>query len=338
MRVTIHEVAKAANVSISTVSRVLNGKDRVSEATRRRVQNAIEKLNYQPDLVARAMVTKKTRAIALMIPLVSNEYWARMAEVIQDALWEKDYNLVTYSTGYDIKKRLAFLDMIVDRSTDGIIYASSSLEPDSIEYNDITNRLQPMQLPVIGLERPISGFPCILADNFRGGQLAADHLIRQGHERIAYIGGTRIPTERELGFKERIISHGLRLDDEALMVRFEQFTGDFIGFGYSAVTKLLKAKIRFSAAFCVNDLVAVGAIRALEDHGFRVPDDVSIVGFDDISIASLFRPSLTTVRQPIEQIGKAAANLIVNLVEGTDWRMCPRVVFDLELVVRESTR
>lgn len=339
MKITIHDVAKRANVSVSTVSRVLNSKDRVSDETRKRVLKAIRALEFSPDHVARAMVTKKTETIALIIPHITNGYWAALAEVIQEVLWDKNYNLITYSSAYDPKKDVSFLKKVIDRNIDGVIYASYPYfqNHDAGERDEAIKRLLQLKIPVIGLEQAIPDVPCVLANNHQGVKQIMNHFVDMGHSRIAYIGSTKPPTDREMGYRNALLDHGIDVN-ENIMFSVKEFSPDFSRIGYEGMHELLTRNEKFTAVLCINDLVAFGAIKALDENGLRVPHDMSVAGFDNIEMSYFFKPALTTARQPIEEMAKAAGNLILSLLEGRLLEIgVSNILFNMDLIVRESS-
>ncbi|RXZ82619.1 LacI family transcriptional regulator [Paenibacillaceae bacterium] len=329
---TIKEVAKAAGVSIATVSRVINGKDRVKTSTRLRVEEAISKLNYQPDLIARTMIIKETKTIGLVVPQLSNEYWAILSEVIQEELWLKGYTLILCSTDRRIDHEIAFIEMFMERKVDGIIFGSASMVKDTTEK--YFEQVRQSGIPIVALDQRISGMDMVIGDHLQGAADAVEHLISLGHQEIAYLGGPAISIERKLGFYNAFIKHGMQVNNE--LVNDQATSKNFTQFGYDAIKELLLAKQSFTAVFCGNDLVAIGAIKSLEESGMRVPDDVAVIGYDDISMARLYKPALTTVSQPIRDIGKAAVDLLVESIK-TGKVLPPRkTLFHMQLVVRES--
>ncbi|AZN42597.1 LacI family DNA-binding transcriptional regulator [Paenibacillus albus] len=332
MKATIKEVAKEAGVSISTVSRVLNGRDRVSRHTINRVREVIDKLQFQPDFVARTMIMKKTSTIGLVVPQLSNEYWAFMSEVIQDQLWTHGYTTLICSTDNEPEKDSAYLKMCLERRMDGVIYCSSPHY--STETNIQIDLLKAAGVPVVSLDPNILGVSCVVGDHLQGTLTAVEHLIRCGYTRIAYIGGPAVSIEREFGYRKALMMHGFQVDEGLIRLVKGQSFGD----GYEGLRSLHSSGISFDALFCGNDLLAFGAIKAMEEAGIRVPDDVAVVGYDDIFSARLFKPALTTVRQPIQDIGQELVNLLLLTLETEPERRTVRkIVIPTELIIRESS-
>ncbi|QHT61284.1 LacI family transcriptional regulator [Paenibacillus lycopersici] len=332
MKTTIKEVAKEAGVSISTVSRVLNGRDRVSRHTINRVREVIEKLQFQPDFVARTMIMKRTSTIGLIVPQLSNEYWALMSEVIQDELWARGYTTLICSTDNEPDKENAYLRMCSERRMDGVIYCSSPHY--GLAAGEQIEALKTAGIPLVSLDPNIAGVSCVIGDHLQGTYIAVEHLIRLGYGRIAYIGGPAVSIEREFGYRKALMMHGYTVDESLIRVVQGQSFAD----GYEGLQSLRASGIAFDALFCGNDLLAFGAIKAMEEAGIRVPEDVAVVGYDDIFSARLFKPSLTTVRQPIQDIGQELVQLLLASLETEPERRTVRkIVIPTELIVRESS-
>lgn len=333
MKITIKEVAKEAGVSIATVSRVMNGKNGIKPATKKRVEKVIHKYNYFPDQIARAMIVKESKSIGLLVPQLSNEFWATLAEVIEEELWLHGYTLFlcTSSTKEDsFYKEKAAIHSFIQRKVDGIIYSTSS--GNHSEFQAFTDTLKKNQVPMIAFEQRIPGMNQIYGDHIQGAMDAVKHLILLGHSRIAYMGGPLVSPERELGYRNAHTVHNVHVD-ETLIFRGEPK----FNFGDEAMNQLIHSGIPFTAVFCGNDLIAMGAIHALETAGLRVPEDVAVVGYDDIHMASFAKPGLTTVRQPVREMGKTVVEQILKFND-TDYTLdqtC-HLVFPMKLVIRDS--
>jgi LacI family transcriptional regulator len=331
MKTTIKEVAKEAGVSISTVSRVINGMDRVSKSTAKKVQSAIDKLHFHPDHVARTMINKKTQTVGLVVPQLSNEYWALISEVIQNQLWINGYTTLICSTDNEEDKELAYLKMYIERRVDGIIYcASSDLLGGNQQQVDMLKR---SGIPLVTLDPNVTGVSCVVGDHMLGALNAVEHLIHLGHRQIAYIGGPAVSIEREFGYRKALMMSGLNANEALIRI----VSGQSPIHGYRALQDLQETGESFDAVFCGNDMLAIGAIKAMQDSGLRVPEDAAVVGYDDIQTASLFKPALTTVRQPISDIGKELIGLLLQAMEQEQENRTPRkIVVPTQLIVRES--
>lgn len=332
MKPTIKQVAEAAGVSIATVSRVLNGKDRVKESTRIKIMEAIDRLNYQPDQIARSMINKSTRTIGLIVPELMNEYWVQLFEELQDAFWPKGYALILGSTNRSTEKEIEFLKSFIERRVDGLILGFETAEDETV-----MNLLDRYSIPVVTLDPRKSEFDCLMGDHLQGATEAVQHLIRLGHRDIVFLGGPTVPDMRELGYRNAFMLNNLQVKEE-LVVRADSPVN--FQLGYQEMKAFLKREIPFTAIFSYNDMVAFGAIRALEEEGLRVPDDVAVVGYDDVQMASMFKPSLTTVRQPIRDIAQSMVQLLSEIIEMDEEKRKAKpkkvISFKMELVVRES--
>jgi LacI family transcriptional regulator len=335
MKITIKEVAQEAGVSISTVSRVLNGKNRVNKLTRKKVEEAIKKLDFQPDQIARTMIMKETKTIGLVVPQLSNEYWAILSEVIQERLWEKGYSLFICSTDRKWEQETAAYRSFLERRVDGIILHGATQTCEGNRFS-IIEQMKSHSIPMVSFDTRIPGLHCVAGDHLQGAIDAVEHLVQLGHKEIAYIGGPSVSHHRELGYRNVFMQHHLEVD-ESLIKRGTDQTIHFTKFGYTSMEALINEKKQFSAVFCGNDLIAIGASKALEKAGIRVPQEVALVGFDDINMASLYKPALTTVRQPIRDMGQAAVDLLLELKQNNDLHSAPtKLLFEMELVIRES--
>jgi LacI family transcriptional regulator len=336
MKLTIKEVAQEAGVSIATVSRVLNGKDRVKKTTREKIEAAIGKLNFKPDQAARSMINNQTKMIGLLVPQLSNEFWGLLAEVIQEQLWNKGYSVLICATGTNPDKESMFLQSFIERRVDGVIYGASSAFANKNNTESPLQLLKEQGIPVVAMDQ-VTGYHCVVGDGIAGSLLAVEHLLQLGHTRIAYIGGWSVSTVRELGYRGALLEHNM-VADEALIIRSTEDVVNFSQYGYQAMKQLVDSGTAFTAAFCANDLVAIGAMRALKESGLKVPEQIAVVGYDDINIAALYDPALTTIHQPIEEMGTAAVKLLLELLqEGSELSMPRKIMLQSKLIIRESS-
>jgi DNA-binding LacI/PurR family transcriptional regulator len=333
---TIKDVAREADVSIATVSRVINGKDRVKKETREKIVRAIEKLKYVPDQAARTMISKKTKTIGLVVPLLSNEYWAQMAEMMQRRLIKQGYSLLISTFNFDDHNDLSFLDTFMERKVEGVIIGAWP-KPFSESDQACIGMLQSQNIALVSLAHVTNNVIFIGGDHLSSSMEAVGHLIRLGHHRIAYLGGAGVGFERELGYRNAFMLNRLQIDESLIVSERDHTLHYFSQYGYEQTCRLVTERAEFSALFCANDLIAIGAIKALEEHGLRVPEDIAVVGFDDITAAGYYRPALTTVKQPIEDMANAAADVLLEQIEHPDARSPQRkIMFPMQLVVRES--
>jgi LacI family transcriptional regulator len=332
-RATISDVARLAGVSISTVSRVVNETAPVSDEVVERVRGAIEMLNYVPHLAARNLAARKTNTIGLLLPALSSSFFAPMLRGIEAAMDQTDYDLLVYASPQrpyrsEVVRRP---QPIGEHNADGMIVFTNILDDDEIRH--FYRRDFPL---VLLYQKPPANVavPSILFDNTRGLQNVVNHLVTVHQKRrIAFLRGPAGNLDshlREMAFREAVAIHGIAYDP-ALIER-----GNFTeAGGEQAVSKMLSSGLNFDAIFTGDDESATGALMALRRAGLRVPEDIAVVGFDDVPIARHLNPPLTTVRAPIEQSGYMAAKLLCTLIEDgpTDE---PEQVLPVEFVIRQS--
>jgi LacI family transcriptional regulator len=330
---TIYDVAKKAGVSIATVSRVLNNSNAVSERTRQMVKRAIEELNYTPNVIASALTKKSTLTLGLLIPDISNPFFSELSRGVEDASNDFGFNTVMCNTDYCPDKETTYISLLRQKSVDGFIISTA-------DYND-ENVIELLEddVPLVLLGRDIEetrGYPLdiVESDNIKGGYIATKHLIDLGHEKIACLLGPpriKVNLEREIGY--------IRAMAEASLKVYKGLVGygDFkLEFGYKKTMEFFKGTTRPTAIFAANDLTALGAIRAIRELGLSVPEDVSVVGYDNTILSEMTDPPLTTVNQQMRKMGYYATELLIKRIKG-ERTVGERVVFDIDLVVRKST-
>jgi len=334
MKTTIKDVANEAGVSIATVSRVLNNKDRVKSSTRKKIEEVILKLNFNPDQIARTMINKETTTIGLLVPNLTNEFWAAVSENVQDELWKEGYTtlLCATSTWEDPAKREeAFFKNFIQRKVDGVIYATLT-DFHQNNYHPGIKELINAGIPVVTYDQNIPGVSKVRGAHLQGALTAVEHLITLGHEKIAYIGGPLFSPDRELGFRNAHTINRLEVDESLIKRGSPTFE-----FGDKAMDELLQLNKKFTAVFCGNDMIALGAMQRLHNAGITVPEEMAIVGYDDIQMSRLIKPALTTVQQPIREMSATIVKLLINLINNKDVDMPPpNLMFDMKLIVRES--
>lgn len=336
MTKTIKDVAKEANVSIATVSRVVNGKDRVKKETREKIQRAIDKLNYVPDQAARTMINKKTRTIGMVVPVLSNEYWAKLAEFIQRKLLKKGYTLIVSTSYYESESDNPCLSTFLERKVDGLIAGTltKNMEEDISEYLE---RFIKQDIPIVSFSSVKNNITSITGDDLTSSIEAVEHLIRLGHKQIAFIGSLSTGIERELGYRNALMLNNMAVNEDLIISNRKDHVRNFTQYGYHCVRQLVLENKEFSGLFCSNDLIAIGAIKALDELGLDVPSDKAVVGFDDIDMAGLYRPALTTVKQPIEEMAATAVDILLEQIENPIERYLQKnISFPMELVIRQS--
>ncbi len=330
--VTRDEIAKAAGVSAATVSYVVNNGPRpVSQETRQRVVEAIEKLGYTPNAIARNLRLQRSTTIGLIIPDTNNPYFAQVARGVEQRANENGLTTVLCHSNYSLQGELHYVEVLRAERAAGVIWfpATNSPEP--------ALRMEQYGLPLVVLDRTAEGLnaPGIVADNFLGGVQATEHLIGLGHQVIGCIArptDLHHSSERVRGYQDALSRHGIQLD-ESLIAR-----GGFrLEDGYCAAKELLQRRPRPTAIFAYNDLMAIGALRAAYDLRLKVPSQLSIVGFDDIPEAAFTCPALTTVSQPKLDMGREGVAILLELINHRHIPTGSITTLNVELIVREST-
>ncbi|WP_309072567.1 PfkB family carbohydrate kinase [Arthrobacter sp.] len=326
---TIKEVAEAAGISITTASRALSGRGRVSESTRQRTIEIAAQLGYEPNELARQLRGGTSSTIALLVPDITNPFYPELIKGAQAVANRNNHVLLLGQTNDDKDTTSLLVGQMRRRNVDGIgIVGGHLLDEQLIE------QLEGLKVVVVDRLNDVPGAAIVGSDQKRGGQIATEHLIALGHEDIAFIGGPEdldVAEQRSRGFNLAMLEAGLAPDSRLSV------TGDFTeASGRRAMTSLLARRVHFTAVFAANDLMAIGAMQALDSAGMSVPDDVSVVGFDDIHLAEYVRPGLTTVHQQIEVLGQRAAELLIE--SDDDGIAGSRHELDVELIARGSTR
>jgi LacI family transcriptional regulator len=324
----IKDVARVAGVSVSTVSFVLNKRPGVSKDTRLKVLSVVEKLDYIPNQVARSLVTRRTHSIGLIIPDTAELFYGKLARIIQDAVGLHAYSLVIGNSDNYAAKEKSCLDFLVEKNVEGIIMVpgtSSNIE-----------RVKKIRTPMVFVDRQLEGVDIsyVGVDNRAAGYKSTKHLVDLGHDMIGCITGPTSASssqERVQGYQEALMDSHLSWDP--LLLKNTDWT---VEGGYRGAKELLSLKNRPTAIFVTGDTCAIGVFDALREEGLSVPGDVALVGFDDLIFASFLRVPLTTVRQPLEQMGTLAVRLLFERLESSEPKSPERVILPTELVIRES--
>lgn len=331
---TLDEVARVAGVSRATVSRVVNGSPKVSADVRRIVEKAIDRLGYVPNRAARSLVTRKSDSIAVVITepasrLFNDPFFPRLVRGISAALSVRDLQLVLLMPN-DADDEQRTVRYLTAGHVDGVILVS-------LHGNDpLPDQLASRRIPSVVLGRPPRGVDIdyVDADNLDGGRRATTHLVERGRRRIATITGPRdmvAGIDRLAGYRDALADAGIAVDEGLIA------TGDFTqAGGEAAMERLLRDQPDLDAVFCASDLMAVAALGVLQAAGRRVPDDVAVVGYDDSPMATTTRPPLTSVRQPIEEMGREMVHLLAGGIE-QNGRVPRHIVLATELIARASS-
>jgi LacI family transcriptional regulator len=328
-RVTLVQVARLAGVSPTTVSHVLSGKRWVAERTRVTVQDAIRQLGYRPNNVARSLRTRRSRMVAVVVPDITNSFYAVLTRGLADAVDGAGYGTYVCNTDGIPEREDAFLADVLDRGADGVVVAAGDLTA------QIRTGPSGLGVPAVCVGGALDDDPhadLVTPDDDVGSHAAVRHLIARGARRIAMVQGPEASgTARDDGYRRALVESGLPVDP-ALMAR-----GDWTRpGGRKAMHALMSGDRRPDAVFCANDLTAIGAIDAVHELDLKVPDDVAVVGFDDVDAATIVNPPLTTVRNPAYETGYTAGELLLTRILGSYTGEGRTVVLPCPLVVRRS--
>ena len=327
---TMRDVARLAGLSISTVSHVINNTRVVSDESRQRVSQAMEELGYRPNALARSLRRQKTTTLGMIVPDSANPFFAEVARGIEDTSFAQNYSVILCNSDGDLKKQLAYTNVLIENRVAGILFVAAGIS------TELVNDLRRRRVPLVVVDREIPGaeVDTVLTNHAQGGRLATQHLVDLGHKRIACISGSSEVSpsgQRLIGYREVLEANGFPFDENLVL------KGDFkYESGYEATRRILGIQKPPTAIFACNDLMAVGCISAAAELNVRVPDDLSVVGFDNVRLASFTHPPLTTVAQPIYEIGVIATEMLFQRI--CDLDAPPRFErLDTELCVRKST-
>lgn len=312
MAASIKDVAKEAEVSIATVSRVLNDVDVVNEDTKKKVQEAIKKLGYRPNIIARSLKTQKSRTIGIIIPDISNQFYPEIVRGAEDVSNIYNYNIMLCNTDLDPEKEMEYLRVLKEKMVDGVIYMSNSLEAEMIEL------IKELEIPTVLVETTDkeNTFPSVTIDNEKAAIDAMNYLIKKGNKKIAYIGthedAVNAAAYRFSGYRAVLKKNNIEFNEELC-----SFGGLKAQDGYEGIKNILKLS-EVDAVFCSSDELAMGAINALRDMGKKVPEEIDVIGFDNIYSSAFFYPKLTTVEQPMYDMGSVGMRMLIKIINGAE--------------------
>jgi LacI family repressor for deo operon, udp, cdd, tsx, nupC, and nupG len=330
-RVSIKDIARIAGVSHSTVSRALSDSSLVREETKARIRRLAEEMGYSPSAIARGLVTQRTRTIGLVVTSIADPFWAEVVGGVEEAALDYGYNIILANSNSERQREITAVKTLREKRVDGIIVAASRV---GALYRPMLEELgAPIVLVNSHSEEEESYIYSIATDNVRGGRLATEHLLRLGHRRIGYIADPEdlgSNSDRLQGYQQALSAWERDLDP-ALIVNGD---GNLEG-GQRAMHQLLSLSNPPTGVFCYNDLTAIGALHAARQRGLRMPEDISVVGYDDLAIAAYTTPPLTTVAQAKREMGRKATEMVLSLLSENP--SAANIVLQGELIVREST-
>jgi len=333
MPVKIKDVAKKAGVSVTSVSRVLNGGKYVRDEIRERVLKTVEEMGYTPSSIARSLVLRKTNMIGVIIPDLTSSFHSTILSSIEEVASRNSYSILVSNIAEDIEKEKMYLNDFKQMRVSGIIVMHEKVNPEIIQI------FNTMEMPIVFSSvkpKGVNNFTSIVINNTKASYDATKYLIDLGHRQIAFIGGDMNDItsgqERYNGFMSAMEDNGIKVEEN--FVKF----GDYkVNDGYAKMNEILKKKPYPTAVFAASDDMAVGAMNAIFDHGLRVPDDISVMGFDGSNFTEFIRPKLTSMEQPIRELGKLSVELLIRQINNQD-RFLDEVIVSHKLVVRDSCR
>lgn len=335
--VTIKDIAKALGISTSTVSRALRDSHEISPETKQLVLDCAEKLNYHPNPIALSLKERRSRSIGVVVAEIANNFFSQVINGIESIAYDRGYNVIISQTRESYDREVMDLQYLASRSVDGLLISLST------ETNDLNHlkSLHDKGLPIVFFDRITEEINThkVIVDNFKGAYDATEHLIRNGHKRIGVLANSEflsITHERVAGYKEALIRNGIKVDENYIQHCF--YGGMIFEEIEDAVNKLFTLKNKPDAIFTSSDKLTTGCLKTLKRRGLKVPDDISVVGFSNSDIAELIDPPLTVVRQPAYEMGKAATELLLQLVESKrPVKEFEKRIMTPELQVRESS-
>lgn len=328
----IKDIAKHLGVSVSTVSRAMNDHPDVSKDTKLQVMETIRTFNYRPNALAKSLIQKKTFTIGLMIPDITDPFFSSLAGAVEGTLFEHGYQVVYGNTNRDPDKEKQFVSSAVDRQFDGLI-----ITPDHLDERFL-QMLSELEMPVVFLRRRTPAgqpFPFVDVDHYAAAMSAVNHLIELGHRHIGFIGmpeNSFIGNERLRGYKDTLRKHNLPSEGSAIVQG-----GRTIEHGREAMGKLAELNPDMSAVFAANDLLAIGALEWAAIHDIPIPDKLSVIGFDNLEHAELYWIQLTTMEQPRKEMGRRAAQLLLQMISDKSTTPLSELM-EAKLIVRRTSK
>jgi len=333
MGITIKDVARLANVSIGTVSMAINGKEGVNEETKRKVLEAVKKLNYRPNHYARSLITNKSSTIGLIVTDVTNPYFGMVIDYIQNETEKIGYNLLLGITNDKLSNEKKSVENLIDRNVEGLIIIPAHTR--EVDLGHLYN-LKRLNIPFVFITTYYEGIQadCVMTDLTRGSYELTNYLLNSGYKKIYYISGYKespLSMLRINGYKKAYKKAGLGYSSDWIVESYADFVN-----GYDATRKIIEHDIP-DAVITVNDITAMGVLKCLKDNDIKVPDEVSVAGYDDLLFASIIETPLTTVRQPIEEICKASVGILTDRINRQDYPE-KKLLLKPELIIRNSTK
>jgi LacI family transcriptional regulator len=331
MRVTIKDIASKVGVTAATVSMVINNNKKISEATRDKVLKAIQEMNYHPNYIGRSLVMGKTENICLVATSFASVFSLELVKGVEQRLCDTKYNLSLYSTrGSAENEREILKKIFYERRVDGVLSMTATFDKRLIE------EFKNQEMPVVLVEQVTEGAPCVKVDNVKGGYLATDYLIKKGRKDIVIVLGQKGAAnadERQAGYEKALGDNGMQVNEDNI-IRLIHYSFEE---GKEIMKKIVNDGRKVDAIFsAAGDVCAMGILAEAKAHNIRIPEDMSLIGFDDLYMATLTTPALTTIKQPIEEMGMQALDMLLNIIEKKSGDTSRVISFEPTLIIRDS--
>ncbi len=329
---TLKDIARIAGVNKSTVSRALDGSPGVSEEKREAIRKIADSLNYVPDISAQVLAGKNAKAIGIILPEIDCNYYARVAGTIEAKLMEKGYTLIIGQSGFKLENELHYLKIFTQKKVDGIIFDLSNMEAFKERFKEIGKKIK---TPIVFIETTLSllDYDVIQIDNDYGVGLAIEYFVKTGKERIGFISEYLSSPVRLPAFEAALLKNGIPMDKSLVKIGKERREEG----GYLRMEELILQGDLPEAVFASYDTMAHGALKALHDHGFKVPEDVSVIGFDNIREAGFYPIPLTTVAPPVVDMSEMAVRILLDRIERRESTFAQHISLKPKLIVRGTT-
>jgi len=331
--VTIKDIAKRLNISPSTVSRALRDHPDISLETKRRVIELAKKLDYRPNVIARSLQTKKTNLIGIIVPEIKHHFFSAAISGIEEVAYREGYAIIVAKSNEDFKREEININALVENRVAGMLISISETTVDKEPFHMLKRR----GVPVVFFDRVIEDidFPKVVVDDYNGAFKAVEYLIKTGYRKIAHLAGPKFLSISKLrlqGYIDALKKYGIDPDERGIIHGGLHEEDGAIGFH-----RLINSFPDVEAIFAVNDPVAIGACMEIKKLGYKIPDNIAIVGFSNNPISSMIEPALTTIEQPAYDVGKTAANVLIDLIRNRGREIKPRtIVLKTKLIVRDS--
>lgn len=331
MSVTIKDIAKVANVSYATVSRALNNSHEISEKTKKKIKEIADEMGYMPNEIAKGLVTKSSSTIGLIVPDITNPFFSELAQGFEECANKSGFQVFLCNSNWDMEREMRYLTTLYGKRVDGIV-----ITPATNEVDHLSEGFKNMPM-VIAAYRPSSD-ECnyVVIDDYKSAVIATEYMVKLGHRKIAFIGGreeSNTNIDRICGYADTLKKYNIEYKDS--YIKNGKYKQDS---GYELTKELLLKNETPTAVLAGNDMIALGVIQAIEEFGLKVPENISVVGFDDISYASLDKIQLTTVRQPKYKIGEMCFEILYQMIQNPKDKTHISKVLEPELIIRKTCK